>query len=209
VERLQVIRYYLLKGSGALTKIILASASPRRKEILEKFDIDFEQIVSSADENITHDIGPDLLVKELSVLKARAVAKIHKKDIILSADTIVYADGEILGKPKDEEDAKNMLRKLSGKEHFVYTGYCLLEPLTMKMVSKSVCAVVSFKELSKEIIDTYVKSREPFDKAGAYAIQGKGSVLVKEVKGDYFSVVGLPISDVFDTLIEEFGISLL
>lgn len=194
-------------------RFILASASPRRKELLEVLGIDFDILASEADEDsIACDVPPKLYVQELALLKAAAAAKTvlkSRQSFIISADTIVTLDGEILGKPSDGDNAKDMLRALSGREHEVYTGYCIMRLADGKTVCNSVCTHVKFKELTDDIINTYIATGEPMDKAGAYGIQGKGSVLVDGISGDYFNVVGLPISALSDTFINEFDIDIL
>lgn len=192
---------------------ILASGSPRRKELLELMGLEFKVIVSQADEDsVSKDLKPALYVQELALLKASATAKEvlrNKNAVIISADTIVTLDGQILGKPKDEDDAFNMLSKLSGCEHEVYTGYCVMRISDGKAVCGKVRTKVKFKDLSDDKICGYINSGEPMDKAGAYGIQGLGSLLIEKIDGDYFNVVGLPISALADTLEDEFDIKLL
>ncbi len=196
-----------------MKKFILASASPRRKEILEAAGLDFDILVSEADEeSVPRDIPPKLYVQELALLKAAAAAKTvlkSKQSFIISADTIVTLDGEILGKPYDEDNAKEMLRMLSARTHEVYTGYCVMRIADGKTVCNSVCTQVKFKELTDDTIDAYISTDEPMDKAGAYGIQGRGSVLADSISGDYFNVVGLPVSALSDTLKNEFEIDIL
>ena len=192
---------------------ILASGSPRRKELLELMGLEFKVIVSQADEDsVSKDLKPELYVQELALLKASATAKEvlrNKNAVIISADTIVTLDGQILGKPKDEDDAFNMLSKLSGREQEVYTGYCVMRISDGKAVCGKVRTKVKFKDLSDDKIRGYINSGEPMDKAGAYGIQGLGSLLIEKIDGDYFNVVGLPISALADTLEDEFDIKLL
>ncbi len=197
-----------------MRKYILASASPRRRELLEQLGIDFDIMVAPIDESgIDKGMTPDLYTGVLSMYKAAAVAKVLReqgrtKEIIIAADTIVYLDGKILGKPADDNDAKRMLMDLSGKEHEVYTGLCVMRIKDGYSVSRSVKTMVSFKALSEEEIDAYIKTGEPSDKAGAYAIQGKASAFIKSITGDYFNVVGLPLSELYDILKNEFDIKL-
>ena len=192
---------------------ILASGSPRRKELLELMGLEFKVIVSQADEDsVSKDLKPKLYVQELALLKASATAKevLHNKNaVIISADTIVTLDGQILGKPKDEDDAFNTLSKLSGREHEVYTGYCVMRISDGKAVCGKVRTKVKFKDLSDDKIRGYINSGEPMDKAGAYGIQGLGSLLIEKIDGDYFNVVGLPISALADTLEDEMDIKIL
>ena len=192
---------------------ILASASPRRRELMELMGIDFEVLVSDADESaVPKDLPIKLYVQELALLKATAIAKYvlhNKKAHIIAADTVVTLDGKILGKPKDKADAINMLTELSGKTHEVYTGICVMRMSDAKSVCKAVCTRVSFKKLTAEKIEAYVKTKEPMDKAGAYGIQGKGSMLIDGIEGDYFNVVGLPVAALSALLEEEFDITVL
>ena len=194
-----------------MNKFVLASASPRRRELLENIGLEFDIVVSSADESvIDRSIPPELLVKELAVLKATETAKhIAGKKHIISADTIVVFEDRVLEKPKDEEDAKRMLMALSGKKHDVYTGVCVFRTEDNMLVAKCEKTSVEFKELSEETIINYIKTGEPMDKAGAYGIQGLGALLVKGIEGDYFNVVGLPLGLLSDILKEEFLITLL
>ncbi len=175
-----------------MKKFIVASASPRRKEILSNSGFTFEVIPSDADENITESLTAEQTVMELAKRKALAVFEHNKDSVVFGCDTVVAVDGEILGKPKDDEDAYRMLKMLSGKVHTVSTGVCVINK------DKCVCDVdttfVEFYELSHSTIKSYIQTGECSDKAGAYGIQGFGSVLVKEIRGDYFSVMGLPIS---------------
>lgn len=197
-----------------MKKFILASASPRRRELLEQLGLNFDIMVAPIDESgIDKGMSPDLYTGVLSMYKAAAVAKVlreqgRSKEIIIAADTIVYSDGHILGKPENENDARNMLKGLSGKEHEVYTGLCVMRIKDGYSVSRSVKTTVMFKELSDGEIDAYLKTNEYEDKAGAYAIQGKASALIKSICGDYFNVVGLPLSELYDIFKNEFNIEL-
>lgn len=179
-------------------KIILASNSPRRKELLTQADIDFE--VKSADvEEITDKTKPEEVVMDLSQLKAKAIAKDNPGRRIIAADTVVAFNGQILGKPKDEADAFRMLKELSGQTHHVYTGVTIIEE-DGKVNTFFECTAVTMYENSDELIKKYIATGEPMDKAGAYGIQGKGAVLVKEICGDYNNVVGLPLAKVYRNL---------
>lgn len=198
-----------------MQKIILASASPRRRELLEQLGIKFDIVVSTeTEENIDKSLPPEAYTAELALLKAVAVGKklseLNRKHcIIIAADTVVYYEGKILGKPKNEADAKNMLAMLSGKTHEVYTGVCVMRLDDAYTVSESVKTSVKFKSLTNAMIDGYIHTQEPLDKAGAYGIQGMGAVLVEEIKGDYFNVVGLPLSCLYDILKNEFDLDIL
>lgn len=175
--------------------IILASQSPRRQELLKLITSDFEIKVSNVDETLPDKITPKEAVMYLSKIKAEPFA--DGDDIVIGADTVVALDGKILGKPKSEENAKEMLRFLSGRTHSVFTGVTLASDKKTKTFT--VETKVKFFELTNEEIDAYIKTKEPFDKAGAYGIQGYGSLLVEKIDGDYFNVVGLPVS----TLVRE------
>lgn len=186
-----------------MARFILASASPRRKEILSNAGFDFEVIVSDADENISEDMTPEKTVEELAKRKALSVWESNKDAVVFGCDTVVAVDGKILGKPTDDEDAFNMLRMLSGKVHTVSTGVCICSAEKLTVFSNT--TRVEFYSLSDETIKSYIATGECRDKAGAYGIQGYGRVLVKEIKGDYFSVMGLPVSQA-SRVLAEFGV---
>lgn len=176
-----------------MSKLILASASPRRMEILKSLGLTFEVVPSNYDEIIVQK-SPYELVVEFASEKAMEVAgRTAPGKIILAADTIVYKDGEILGKPKNDVDAVRMLEKLSNDSHRVISGLCLYDTTTRVAKCDWEETIVYFKELSKEEIDDYIHTSEPLDKAGAYGIQGFGGVFVKRIEGCYFNVVGLPV----------------
>lgn len=193
-----------------MNRIILASASPRRKEILQNQGLRFEVVISDEEENINKELSPELYTSELALLKAVSVAKkVEDADaVIISADTVVYFGNEILEKPKDEEDAFLMLKKLSGKIHQVYTGICVMRKKDALTVTKSVKTDVKFKELSDNTIKRYLDTKEYCDKAGGYGIQSKGALLVEKIDGDYNNVVGLPLSALSDVLKDEFNIDM-
>lgn len=172
--------------------IILASASPRRKEILELADLEFDVMPSDAQE-ITTKTAPNEVVMELASLKAKDIyKKSEKQSMIVGADTVVAYQGQILGKPTDKADAKRMLTMLSGQTHEVYTGVCVIEDGKTKTFYEE--TKVTFYEISDEQIDHYIKTGEPMDKAGSYGIQGKAAVFIKGIEGDYYNVVGFPIA---------------
>ncbi len=171
-------------------KIILASASPRRKELLGLITEEFEVMPSDADETLPDDISSDMAAEYLAAVKAKSVSV--DDAVVIGCDTVVVIDDKILGKPKDRNDCFEMLRALSGRKHYVYTGVCIL--YNNKTVSFTEKTEVEFHDLSDAEIEAYMDSGEPFDKAGGYGIQGKGSLLVKGICGDYFNVVGLPVS---------------
>lgn len=175
-----------------MKKLILASSSPRRKELLEQVKLPFTISTSNVDETYDSHLSPVEIVQFLARKKAEAVFKNHRDSIVLGSDTIVVLDGKILGKPKNQSEAKQMLSSLSGRTHAVITGVAIMSK--EKEECFAVETLVTFYELTDFEIEYYVDTGEPFDKAGAYGIQGIGATLVKEIKGDYFSVVGLPIA---------------
>lgn len=172
--------------------LILASSSPRRKELLQFLQIPFESMNSHVDESIDENIRAEDAVKELALRKATAIATEHRESWVIGSDTVVVLNGEILGKPKDRADGKRMLEMLSGRTHEVYTGVAILFGEQKNVFAEK--TEVTFWELSEVEIERYLDSGEPFDKAGGYGIQGLGSLLVKQINGDFFSVVGLPVS---------------
>lgn len=194
-----------------MEKIILASGSPRRREILHAVGLDFEVAVSDADESSVkpgEDVG--IYVQELAMLKASCTAKALRERgerdvLIVAADTVVMSEGKILGKPHDEADARAMLAALSGKTHEVLTGICVFRLRDAFSVCAAERTEVTFRMLSEELIGAYVATGEPLDKAGAYGIQGRGALLCEKINGDYFNVVGLPVSELCRILDEEFG----
>ncbi len=184
--------------------IILASASPRRKELLALIVEGYDIVPSGFDESLVPtELGPSEHVAYSSLMKARDVASRCPGSLVIGADTIVVLDLSILGKPADTADAARMLRLLSGRTHQVYTGVAVvLNGLERSTVE---CTDVSFAELDDETISRYIATGEPMDKAGAYAIQGRGAVLIRSICGCYSNVVGLPIY-LLSTMLEEFGI---
>ena len=188
--------------------IILASASPRRKELLEQIGLSFRVEPSNYQENIRFDLEPHDLARALSHEKARLVARNHRNALVIAADTFIVFEGKILGKPRTETEAKEMLETMSGKPHSVVTGFTIVDTDSNKTVSRSVETRVHLRKLGSNEIDAYVRSKEPLDKAGAYAIQGLGSVIVEKIEGDYFNVMGLPLSALTESL-KEFGVHIL
>lgn len=175
-----------------MSRLVLASASPRRRELMALAGFDFEVITADVDEVLDASLAPCELVMSLSFQKASAVAKDNPDAAVIGADTVVVLDGKVLGKPHSEEEAVQMLRGLSGNTHEVYTGVCIIKGDRVHKFYE--CTKVTFWPLEDELIAQYVASKEPMDKAGSYGIQGKGSVLVKGIEGDYFNVVGFPVS---------------
>ena len=188
--------------------IILASASPRRKELLERIGLKFEVEPSNYEEGISSELGPHELAKSLSLEKAKLVAQNHKNTLVIAADTFIVFESRILGKPRTETEAKEMLKTMNGKPHSVITGFTIIDTDSNKALSRSVETKVHLRQLSSNEIDAYVRSKEPLDKAGAYAIQGLGSVIVEKIEGDYYNVVGLPLSALVKSL-KEFGVHVL
>ena len=181
-----------IRGIKQMKHIILASASPRRKEILELADLKFDVMPSDAQE-ITTKTAPNEVVMELASIKAKDIyKKSEKQSMVVGADTVVAYQEQILGKPADEADAKRMLTMLSGQTHEVYTGVCVIEDGKTKTFYEE--TKVTFYEISDEQIDHYIKTGEPMDKAGSYGIQGKAAVFIKGIEGDYYNVVGFPIA---------------
>lgn len=179
-------------------KFILASRSPRRKELLEKCGITFECEPADIDETLDETLSLQEAVKDLSFRKADAILKEHPESIIIGSDTIVTLDGKVLGKPVDREDAKNMLRKLSGRTHQVITGLCILS--SSRRYCNASVSDVTFMNMSEEEIDAYVQSGECDDKAGAYGIQGLGGKYITHISGDYYAIMGLPLNMVYEEL---------
>lgn len=187
--------------------VILASASPRRRELLSLLLSKYQVIPSDFDESkVSPDLSPQDYVLHSALMKARDVAKKYPDALIIGADTIVVIDDAILGKPSDSSDAARMLRMLSGRTHQVYTGVAVIH--SEKELSSCECTDVTFRDLTDKVISRYVASREPLDKAGAYAIQGKGAVLITSICGCYPNVVGLPLYRL-STMLEDFGVEML
>lgn len=184
------------------TKIILASASPRRRELVKLLGCEFTCISADADENI-HCTDPAQAVKELSFRKAKAVcdtiSEFRADSVIIGADTIVVCDGEIMGKPQDEKDSFRMLRKISGKAHSVYTGVTLLwGDGSINSFAEETKVTVS--ELTDSEIQSYIDTKDPYDKAGSYAIQGQFAIHIEKIQGDYNNVVGFPVARIYKEL---------
>ncbi|MCT2537952.1 Maf family protein [Aquibacillus koreensis] len=185
-----------------MNQLILASGSPRRKELLEQVGIPCIVRKSDFDESTVTESDPKKLVETLAVEKGNTI-DLQADQIVLAADTVVSYKQKVLTKPENEADALAMLKDLNGNQHHVYTGVMIRS--TTKQVVFSTCTTVQFLQLTEDELNKYIASGEPFDKAGGYGIQGKGAFLVKEIKGDYYSVVGLPISAVVQ-LLKEFGV---
>ena len=181
-----------------MTRIILASKSPRRRELMELLHIPFEVIVSDIDEQIdyTNDLVKE--IEKLSFQKAQAVFKDHSDALVIGSDTIVKIGNDVLGKPKNIEDAKAMLKELSDNTHQVVTGVTIL--YKDKAETFSSVADVTFYPLNDEEIDAYIATNEPMDKAGSYAIQGDAAKFIRSIRGDYYTIVGLPIAELYHRL---------
>ena len=183
--------------------LVLASASPRRAELLRAAGFDFDVLPAEIDETMDVEETPDGYVRRVAQLKAQTVARRMPGRVVLGADTIVVVDHDVLGKPADAEDARRMLRRLSGREHVVMTAVCLVNPAAREGASKRlelrvVRTTVEFSHLSGAEIDWYIASGEPLDKAGAYAVQGLAARFVARVDGSYSNIVGLPVAVVYD-----------
>ena len=176
-------------------EIVLASASPRRLELLRQIDIEPRLLPVDVDErqNLAEHLPPHRLVMLNAELKAAAAAALAGEALIVAADTVVIMDGALLGKPADQQAAASMLRRLSGNKHQVYTGICIIDGATNCHVSGYSCTDVEFLPLSEQMIADYIATGEPMDKAGAYGIQGRGGLFVKQISGDYGTVVGLSL----------------
>lgn len=174
-------------------KLILASQSPRRLELLKQITNQFEVVPSSVEEKFDYGLRPEINARILARAKAEDVAKNYPDCWVIGADTLVALHQEILGKPADVADAQRMLSRLSGKEHRVMTGICVVGP--GKTLDTAVTSKVRFKSLTDEEISSYIQTGEPMDKAGAYAIQGKGNFMIREFSGSQSNIIGLPIDE--------------
>jgi septum formation protein len=191
-----------------MRRIVLASASPRRRELLKQLGLQFEVEPTDYDEETTSASEPHETARELSLGKARTAAQKHRNALIIAADTFVVLGDRILGKPHTNGEAREMLRALNGQTHSVITGFTVLDTETGKVLSKSVETRVCMRRSTLKEIERYVRTKEPLDKAGGYAIQGRGAVLVERIEGDYPNVVGLPLSALAESL-KEFGVNVL
>lgn len=183
-----------------MTRIILASSSPRRKELLSQVFIPFTIQAADADETIQPGTKPAEAVQQLALKKAAVVSAQNPDAAVIGADTVVVSEGRILGKPENEQDAKRMLLSLSGRTHAVYTGVAIITP--HEQVTFFEKTDVEFWELTEADISAYLETGEPFDKAGGYGIQSAGALFVKAIHGDYFNVVGLPVSTLSRQLVQ-------
>lgn len=192
-----------------MSRILLASNSPRRKEILENLGLQFHVVSSEIDEILKKNVHPYKLASNLALQKAENVASNNYTDgLIIAADTIVIHDN-VLGKPQNQQDAYEMLKKLSDDAHEVVTGVAIIDCKRNKKITDYEVTKVYFREISDEEIYKYIATGEPMDKAGAYGIQGKASLFIKKIDGDYFNVVGLPIYKLGKLMQEHFNYNLL
>ena len=190
-----------------IKQIILASASPRRRDLLELTGLPFKVDPVSCEENMNTRISPRRLSRFLSEKKARIAAGKYRNAIVIAADTFIVFRGTIMGKPQTPARARAMLAALSGKVHTVITGFTVIDTRTGKRISRSVETKVYFDKLTMKEINAYVRTGEPLDKAGAYAIQGLGSIFVRRIEGDYFNVIGLPMN-ALKSCLTQFGITI-
>ena len=179
---------------------ILASASPRRQELLRSVGLKFKIIPAHVNENYLAGESPRQHVKRLSIDKAIIIARKYPEAWVLGADTIVVIDGLILGKPKNEVQARKMLQKLSGRAHKVFTGFTIAHVAAEVYQTKVIQSAVQFKTISPKEMDWYVSYDEPYDKAGGYAVQGKGAYFIQSIRGSYTNVIGLPLCEVLEEL---------
>ena len=192
-----------MQNSSEEPLLILASKSPRRRYLLKQAGLSFTVIPSRFDESNVPLSSPEVYVKLLAEAKANQVSEDYPEKWVIGADTIVMIDESLLGKPESRAEARLMLKRLSGKTHQVFTGYCICCKSKNRRYSEVIKTEVRFKKLSDIEIEWYIRTNEPFDKAGAYAIQGLGTFLVKSIKGSYTNVVGLPVCEVIEFLINE------
>lgn len=189
-------------------KIILASASPRRKELLERLGLKFDVVPASIEEKRNDQEDAATYTLRTAMRKALAVSKDYTNATVISADTVVVRDEEILGKPKNPDQAEEMLRSLSGREHVVITSIGIVDQISGRSISATEQTLVYFQPLTKEEIRAYVETGEPMDKAGAYGIQGLGGLFIRRIEGDFYNVVGLPLSKLYQ-LFKEIKIRVL
>jgi len=180
--------------------LCLESSSPRRRELLTRFGLDFLVQSPDTDESVRSHESPEAFVTRIALEKAQQVAPDHPERITLAGDTVVVLDQKILGKPMDRADSVRMLEQLSGKIHEVFTAYALLDGISGPCVQELVRTRVSFRSLTSELIQTYVQTGETDDKAGAYSIQGLGTMLVAAIEGSYSNVVGFPVERILDEM---------
>ena len=194
-----------MKSRKSTRKVILASASFWRKELLKRAGIQFDVQVSGHKENLNQKLSPKKLVIRLALEKARTVAIRHSNALVIGADTIAVFKGRVIGKPKDNKEARAILKQLSGRQHSLITGFVIIDTKTGQLVTRVEETKVWFRMLTLEEIDAYVKTKEPLTVAGGYAIQGGGASFAKRIEGDFYNVVGLPLASVVKEL-RKFGV---
>ena len=187
-------------GIKTAGKLILASASPRRKELLKLLGLDFEVLPSGVEETSRTGETPEEHVLRLSAQKVLALSSSYPEAWIIGADTVVVLDGGFMGKPATIAEAKIMLKKLSGREHQVHTGFTIARKITDILLQEAVISSVFFKRLSEEEVNWYVETDEPYDKAGGYALQGMGAFFISRITGSYTNVIGLPLCEAVNLL---------
>jgi septum formation protein len=192
-----------------MSKIILATSSPRRKELFDKFNIDYQAVESKVSEVLDPRDKPIPYAMAIAYAKAYEVSKQYEDKIVIGADTIVVYKDEILEKPKDEEDAYRMLQLLSGKEHQVISGLAIINLSQNKKVVDYDLTKVKFRDLEPITIRKYIETEEPLDKSGAYGIQGLGGILVESIVGSYYNVIGLPLVKLDELMLKHFNKSLI
>ena len=192
-----------------MNRLILATSSPRRRELFDKFNIDYLTVESKIDEHLNPADTPLQYAMGLAFAKAYNVGKSYEEDIVIGADTIVIYNDKILEKPYDEDDAFRILQLLSGKEHEVISGLCILNLSTNKKVIDYDITKVKFRKLNPITIGKYIETKEPMDKSGAYGIQGYGGLLVENICGSYYNVIGLPLIKLDELLIKHFNKSII
>lgn len=178
--------------------IILASASPRRKELMQLITQDFTVVVSAVEESALKADTPKALAQLLAIEKCKAVAQDYPASVVIGCDTVVDVDGEVFGKPENTQEAERMLQQLSGRNHLVHTGVCM--EIDGKQTTFTETTKVFFHPITKQELKQYLSTQEPYDKAGAYGIQGAAAKFVAGIEGCYFNVVGLPVSAIYQTL---------
>ncbi|MBR0385104.1 MAG: septum formation inhibitor Maf [Erysipelotrichaceae bacterium] len=183
-----------------MREIILASASPRRREIMNRLGIPYKVIVSNISEKLNEQLSLEDKIKDLALQKAQAVFVEHQDCLVIGADTIVELDGEIIGKPHSMTEARAMIRKLSGRTHRVVTAVAIISEDETWTVADT--AYVTFDEISEEEIERYIQTKEPYDKAGGYAVQGWASVFITHINGSYYTIMGFPLHLVYRKLRE-------
>ncbi len=191
-----------------VTKLVLASSSPRREELLKRLDLNFTIVPSKINENELSGLSPEILVQEIARAKAEEVAELVEDTVIIAADTVVVKDEKIIGKPKDKDDARKMLEYLQGKTHKVYSGIAVLSTTSGKTLVDVDYTDVYIRSMDEREINEYIATGEPLDKAGSYGIQGFGGIFIEKINGSYFTVMGLPIHKLA-LMLKKFNINII